>query len=121
MTDDSPEPFVPTFDDIEDDVGPTLFDADFGEDDDDIERNDENDGHNVPESALDVKEVKITNQVAGNLVEKILMQKIESESIVDFANEYSYIMVDNIHSKKNWSGLDHWKVPKPKGSIIFIF
>eukprot|EP01080_Neovahlkampfia_damariscottae_P009965 gene9965-2284_t len=108
---DTVEPVAPNFDDVEDDVGPTLFDADFG-DDDDFEQTNENDGHKLPESALDEKETKVSNHAStANLVEKILM---ESESIVDFANEYSYVMVDNIHSKKNWSGLNHWKVPKPK-------
>jgi condensin complex subunit 2 len=114
MTDVEP-PAPPTFDDIEDDVGPTLFDADFGEDDD---INDENEGHQLPESTLDSKETQISNQSAqknGNLVEKILMQKVGSEVIIDLANEYSYVMVDSSHTKKNWTGINHWKIPKSKG------
>jgi condensin complex subunit 2 len=108
-------PAAPTFDDIEDDVGPTLFDADFGEDDD---INDENEGHQLPESTLDSKETQISNhssQKNGNLVEKILMQKVGSEVIIDLANEFSYVMVDSSHTKKNWTGINHWKIPKSKG------
>lgn len=88
--------------DLQEIVQPTLYDQEFGNDE-------EEDVIQVPQEPQEEKE---TEKKSNNMVEHLLVQQTEGESLLDFRNEYSYVNIDQKLNKKNWSGLTHWKVTK---------
>jgi condensin complex subunit 2 len=92
---------------MEEDVGPTLYDADFGGGDSDNEFQ--------PVLATNTSINAIREDKPVNVVEHLMLEQIHGDQVHDLANAYSYVQIESKLTKKNWTGLAHWKVTKKPG------